>query len=193
MKRFKKLDSILEFKKPVPFLHVLRQRLGKNSVVLSGDKIHFDDAAADPSAAGEVQRNGALLKFHDGTIVKSLLGVAGTGYWKELGRTELTVVSDTVTVNPIAAKKWLMILFFRLTSGNTGQLMRFNADVGANYADRFSSNGGADIVTTSKTDLNWASGGDGDQFSTVFVRNVANKEKLVVVESVAHQMAHRPQ
>lgn len=37
------------------------------------DVIQFNDVAADPTVAGELQRNGANLKFHDGTAARTLL------------------------------------------------------------------------------------------------------------------------
>jgi len=37
------------------------------------DTLLLDDMAADPSAAGELQRNAADLKFHDGTAARTLL------------------------------------------------------------------------------------------------------------------------
>jgi len=40
---------------------------------LGHETIGFADAAADPSNAGELQRNGSQLKFHDGTAARTLV------------------------------------------------------------------------------------------------------------------------
>ena len=37
------------------------------------DNVIFRNTAADPDAAGELQRNAALLKFHDGTAARTVL------------------------------------------------------------------------------------------------------------------------
>ena len=40
------------------------------------DVLHFDDAATDPLVAGELQRNGVDIKFHDGVAARKLLRAA---------------------------------------------------------------------------------------------------------------------
>lgn len=40
---------------------------------LDNEVVHFADAAGDPAAAGELQRNGTDLKFHDGTAARTLV------------------------------------------------------------------------------------------------------------------------
>ena len=40
---------------------------------LNNEVVQLADAAADPTGAGELQRNGADLKFHDGTAARTLV------------------------------------------------------------------------------------------------------------------------
>ena len=40
---------------------------------LNNEVIGFGDAAADPSSQGDLQRNSADLKFHDGTAARTLV------------------------------------------------------------------------------------------------------------------------
>ena len=40
---------------------------------LNNEVVQLADAAADPTSAGELQRNGADLKFHDGTAARTLV------------------------------------------------------------------------------------------------------------------------
>jgi len=48
----------------------------KGRVRVQDGRIMLDDALADPGASGELFRNGANLKFHDGTAVRTLLNTA---------------------------------------------------------------------------------------------------------------------
>ena len=42
-------------------------------------KVILQDAAADPVAVGEIQRNATLVKFHDGTAVQTVAVLANIG------------------------------------------------------------------------------------------------------------------
>lgn len=79
-------------------------------------------------------------------------GDNGGIWWEELGRTTLGSAGDTISVTPIAARKYLKILVFATDTGGTiTASVRFNNDTAANYSYRNSSNGGADGVAGSGT------------------------------------------
>lgn len=68
---------------------------------------------------------------------------SGGIWWQELGRYTAVGTVTTMTVNPIAAKKYLKILYIGLPNGNTSEYLRFNNDSGNNYTRNTSDDGGA--------------------------------------------------
>lgn len=108
---------------------------------------------------------------------------AGVGniWWEELGRDTLAAPADTLTVNPIAVKKYLRIIFFQIPSGSVSANLRFNNDSGNNYARRESSNGAADTTSTSQAAILIHGSAATRQFHYVCdVINVAASEKQVI-------------
>ena len=81
--------------------------------------------------------------------------------WVELNRTTLVAPSATIDV-VIPKKRWLMILInSQGTNAGANMLLQFNGDVGNNYSNRTSINGGAEITVPSTNAI--LVGGDNDQ------------------------------
>lgn len=92
--------------------------------------------------------NDAFFNSQIGTNFSS--GTTSKVWWEELGRTTLGVAGDTITINPIAARKYLKLLvFLGATGGNLSQRLRFNNDSGNNYAYQASYTGAAYASTVS--------------------------------------------
>ena len=57
--------------------------------------------------------------------------------WAKAGSTTLGSAGDTCNVTGLSNNKFNMILFHRITDGNTRGKLRFNNDSGSNYAERY--------------------------------------------------------
>ncbi len=80
-----------------------------------------------------------------------------------------------------------MILIIGYKSGNAQiEDLTFNGDTGSNYARRFSENGG-NSTETSQDSIELGMDSEDDEFAVLRIRNIANKEKLVVGHTVARQ------
>lgn len=120
----------------------------------------------------------------DGQITSSKIDwAAATGkiWWEELGKTTLTGAADTITVNNLAARKYLKILVWIQISGSITITVRFNNDSGNNYGWR-ASNGGAADTTLGSTSGIVLTGGAATGATTAlevaeFV-NIATQEKI---------------
>lgn len=118
-------------------------------------------------------------KIDDGAVTSAKT----TGiWWEELGRTTLSVASDTISVTSIAARRYLKVLFFvAATSGTINSRLQFNNDTGNNYAERSSSNGGADGTSSSNTNVGLTqSASTNFRYGEATILNVATQEKLVI-------------
>lgn len=111
--------------------------------------------------------------------------------WEKLASTKLTVAGDTIDSGTISAKKFLFIQAFTFaTGGATGDGLRFNSDSGSNYSQRKSSNGGGDSTATSTNRIAYdASGDSNDKFTTAFIINISDEEKLVIGDLVQRSSA----
>lgn len=112
---------------------------------------------------------------------------AVTGGWKEVGRTTLGAVGDTISVTCLPAKRYYMVLQNILDGGGGSNTTwnRLNNDSGSNYTRRIANNGGADGTSTSATEMRidpW--GGGTDKFFVTYLANKSDKEKLMLGEMV---------
>lgn len=129
-----------------------------------------------------------LLVSHDqdgtlktGSVTADKVDFTTGIWWEELGRTTLSSSSDTITVSSIPARKYLQIRAnYSSVGGTISAHIRFNNDSGANYAHIYSSLGGAATTETNQTGI-IITGTSViiNQFVTIDVFNVSNKEKLV--------------
>lgn len=117
-------------------------------------------------------------------------GADGGIWWEEIGRTTLGVAGDTITVDSLAARKYLRILVStNATGGTTDQVIRFNNDTGSNYHARFSANNAADSTVSSTVAGLQALTGAFPQFTTIDIVNIATLEKLCVASNVSQNTA----
>ena len=109
----------------------------------------------------------------------------GVGGWVELARTTLGSAGDDIDVNNFADKRYLMILSYRIPSGDidTEDKVGTSAsiDTGSNYAYRRSENGGADganAPTTSFFVQDLGASKNYNTFNVGYIANYSSKEKL---------------
>jgi len=101
--------------------------------------------------------------------------------WEELGRTTLGVAGDTISITPIAARKYLQVRFHTVSTGGTqSPTIRFNNDSGANYAFAYTLNFGTIATTVSNTNLGVTSSvSQGTQFGQYEITNFTSQRKLI--------------
>lgn len=101
-------------------------------------------------------------------------------FWPEIGRTTLGSAGDTITINSIPARRFLMVLF-DLPSGGTTIVprVRFNNDTGNNYSWRMETDGAADSTAVSQAFLGIASSTTGNVTGFLYITNVAALGKSV--------------
>ena len=128
--------------------------------------------------------NDAFFNTQVGTNFSS--GTTSKVWWEELGRTTLSVAGDTITINPIAARKYLKIIFHIFSTGGTiAGTLRFNNDSGTNYATLFVNNMANVAPTASTSQTSTAVGSSllaGTQFGTYEISNFDNV-KIFVYQS----------
>ena len=108
----------------------------------------------------------------------------------ELGRTTLGSANATIAVTGLANKKWIIVLAHLLPTAALVPWIRINnVSTGTPYADRNSSNGGADTTNVSQNQIIAAQSSGNDQFLVFFIENVAANEKLVQGHSVDRNTA----
>ena len=116
----------------------------------------------------------------------------GGSVWEELADVTLGSAGDTITTSTFTAKKYLMVQTNCIASGGDIRTqVVFNNDTGSNYAFRSSHNGGSDSTDTSQASLKWTntSGSDSQELHTMFIVNVAAKEKLVISDGIIQATA----
>ena len=108
----------------------------------------------------------------------------GVGGWVELARTTLGSAADDINVSSISDKRYYMVLTDFQDSGNTQPGIRLgnsSLDSGANYAERWSTNGGAELTVSSNTyHVQWVdvSGTTKPIFGVSYIANKSANEKL---------------
>ena len=121
-------------------------------------------------------------------------GIGSTvGGWKELARTTLGSAGDVINMENFSNKRYYMCLASCLPSGVIGQRVRMGTttiDTGANYADRYSINGGADSTAVNQA---FVGGNDIDEanpfFNVQYISNYSTKEKLSISHSILQKTA----
>lgn len=101
--------------------------------------------------------------------------------WEELGRTTLGSNGDTISITPIAVRKYLRV-YFQLwgTGGTLTPAFRFNNDTGANYAASYFANFAAPAVSVSQTSLGvTAAVSPAFQQGIWDIANIATRRKIV--------------
>ena len=114
-------------------------------------------------------------------------GGASVGGWVELGRTTLDdVAGDSINVSSLADKRYYMILGDLQGTGAIDANFQFNSDTGSTYANRRSTNGGADSTGISQTniDLSASLASGSKVFQNAYIANKSSNEKLVIANNV---------
>jgi hypothetical protein len=113
-------------------------------------------------------------------------GGDGSGiWWEEIGRHDLDVADDVLTLT-VPERKHLKILVFTIATGNNRHQMTFNSDTGGNYALRESSNGGADSSVTGANSISLL-GGDITvpcRYEIELNANIADQEKIATARRI---------
>ena len=110
--------------------------------------------------------------------------------WSLLGRTTLGADTDDITVSSLANKKYLMILGHGIMNGNVDGLIRFNGDIGNNYASSWSDNGSADSTQVLQPKALWCPDSNStDRFGIAYIVNESSKEKLFIGSAVGRNTA----
>jgi len=140
------------------------------------------------------------IKFLDSKRLEGVAGdltsanlTSGTGGWKEVGRTTLGSVGDTITVSSLANKRYYMVLGYKQSSGTTDFNWRVgngSADPNDNYSRRQSSNGGTDTTNIGYNRMFGDNGGASTpSFQVGYFANKSGKEKFNITHSVSQGTA----
>lgn len=129
-----------------------------------------------------------MMTFSNASLNRA--GVAPTGYWRELGRSELGSAGDTITVSGLTTHRYYMILAYKLgDSGSPNMTIRPNNDSGSDYATRESDNGAEGTFTSSDAMLSVDKAVIDDGMFYGYLSNVANEEKLGIFHSISRNTA----
>jgi len=157
-------------------------------VVADGGTIEVD-TVNEATAANGVTVDGLNIKDSKLVTANSVnstvvdFGGAGAGiWWQEIGRTTLGVAGDTISVASLPSRKYLKLqINVRATGGTINVALRFNNDSGANYAGRYSVNGGADTSAVSQTRYGaQAPNTPANSLAVLEIINVSTVEKFIV-------------
>lgn len=152
-----------------------------NAAVLASDVV---------TTAKILDSNVTTAKIATDAVTATKIDWASTGvdagiWWEELGRNTLSVAGDTLSVTPIAARKYLLVKINTIaTGGTTSTQIRFNNDSTNNYALRVSSDFAAATTATSQSSI-LPRGADANHNDiTMFIDNITAQEKLVNIINV---------
>lgn len=110
-----------------------------------------------------------------------------TNFWEELADVSWTS-GGTINTGTFTAKKYLWIQCW--WKGDSSVTMRVNSDSGANYARRYSNNGGADGTDVSQTSFHPSFGfGTLPHYNNLFIINNSANEKLALMNTVYQNTA----
>ncbi len=113
-----------------------------------------------------------------------------TNFWEELASADWSSGTNFST-GTFTAKKYLWVQYYiKGTSVDLNALVTFNSDTGSNYANRRSSNGGADSTSTSRANLDTGmSSTAGLEYYNMFIINNSANEKLDICHTVGRSTA----
>lgn len=149
---------------------------------------------ADFSVADQTARDALLSPFQGMIVYRKDIGkfeiYTGSTWIRYSGMELLADVSGsgsstTLTTGTINAKSFLHVIAIGVTTSTTVDgILRFNADAAANYATRYSFDGGADVAAGSATSIlaTPATSGAVTTIMDLWIVNTSSREKLVVGE-----------
>lgn len=101
--------------------------------------------------------------------------------WSKLESTTLTTSGSNVTSGTITASNFLQVMSLNERTGANDMRFTFNNDTGNNYANRKSSDGGADGTLTSQPNNAYLTlSGARPSFLNMFIVNISSEEKLCI-------------
>tara|TARA_R110002020_G_scaffold108512_2_gene251430 strand:+ start:520 stop:1539 length:1020 start_codon:yes stop_codon:yes gene_type:complete len=111
-------------------------------------------------------------------------------FYQELGRETLGSDQGEVDVTGLTDKPYLMFLASYDCSTSVDAFINFNNDETANYANRYSRDGGADATDVNQSiGLRLEQGSTNPQFSVMFAYNKAAQEKLIIGNTTSQNTA----
>lgn len=129
-------------------------------------------------------------KIFDDAVTGLQIDWAGTGadsgiWWEELGRTTLSGNADSISVSNLEPRTYLRILYFPYQSGTLTSQLTFNSDSGANYSNRETTNGAADVTYTGQTSFTIiGAAASRPPLSVIDALNVTTQEKVFIEQRV---------
>jgi hypothetical protein len=139
----------------------------------------FANTKLDAALAAYFNASGVMLP----TVVKSSNIDFATGiWWKEIGRSTLSVAGNVLAVSGGTFPKYLRVIIINQASGGTiNSFLRFNSDSGANYSDRRIE----DFVNNTEQSVTMilmpGQTTTDDNYIVVDIVNVLNREKQVMM------------
>lgn len=165
------------------FLADIKDGTGINNQAIKPKHMDFGvvDATARLALASPFEGMTCYQEDVDATYIYDGTAWRRQAQWEELGRTTLGVAGDTISITPIAARKYLQVRFHTVSTGGTqSPTIRFNNDSGANYAFAYTLNFGTIATTVSNTNLGVTSSvSQGTQFGQFEITNFTSQRKLI--------------
>ncbi len=165
------------------FLADIKDGTGINNQAIKPKHMDFGvvDATARLALASPFEGLTCYQKDVDAEYIYDGTAWRRQAQWEELGRTTLGVAGDTISITPIAARKYLQVRFHTVSTGGTqSPTIRFNNDSGANYAFAYTLNFGTIATTVSNTNLGVTSSvSQGTQFGQFEITNFTSQRKLI--------------
>jgi len=104
--------------------------------------------------------------------------------WERLASVTLESAGNSLDSGTFTAKRNLKVVVDAIASGSIETNFRLNGDTGSNYSYRKSTNGGSDGSSTSISYADAHAGNTGNQYIVTHIINVADKEKLMITNSI---------
>ena len=111
--------------------------------------------------------------------------------WERLDHVVLSGTSDTLNSGTFTAKKNLKVMIYTTIGSGTPELkIKFNGDTSSDYANRYTQNGASDSTSASSSNgIIGISAIPQNTLTTLNITNIADKEKILIMESVNQNTA----
>jgi hypothetical protein len=111
--------------------------------------------------------------------------------WGKAGSTTLSSSAGNIDSGTLSANKFLQFQLHTMSAtAEQYSNIQCNSDTGSNYAQRYSTNGGADAFSGGRTEIIWyAPTNASDRFMIGYVFNISGEEKLFIGSGVASNTA----
>lgn len=114
-----------------------------------------------------------------------------TNFWEELASVTLGGDASEISSGTISAKKYLWVqVYFQSALTSNDVLVRFNNDIGSNYAHRHAINFGSDTTQTSGSSIKLIdrnAAADQGRYVNFFVINNSANEKLLIAHGLEEE------